>query len=167
MNLICNFNVYIKITNLATYVNENFPNIKIFIDVSSGGLSKSALNLGLPCCILRNKLRRSEQALTIDTYWPARLPAFVDASSYVASRSSCHKAHFGTSICRASVLICPHIQGQWTAHQLWPMGSLFLLSWSMIQMLVHLKTSPTLKDRLFKFCRRSFSGHCDVYGSYI
>ena len=47
MNLICNFNVNIKITNLATYVNENFPNIKIFIDVSSGGLSKRWRILGL------------------------------------------------------------------------------------------------------------------------
>ena len=46
--------------------------------------------------------------------------------SYVASCSSRYEALFGTRS-RASVLICPCIQRQWQACQLWPMSSLFLL----------------------------------------
>ena len=64
--------------------------------------------------------------MCIDTaYWPGP-PAFVDASSYVTSHSSHHKIQFGT-ICRASVLICPHIQRQRPARQQQPMSGLLLL----------------------------------------
>ena len=42
---------------------------------------------------------------TWTTHWPCP-PAFVDASSYITSRSSRHKAHFGAK-CVASVLILP------------------------------------------------------------
>ena len=35
--------------------------------------------------------------------------------------------HFFGATCGASVWICPHIQRQWSAHQLQPMSSLFLL----------------------------------------
>ena len=53
----------------------------------------------------------------------AQPPAFVDTSSYVASRHSHHKIHFGT-VCGASILICPSAK---PACQLWLMSSLFIL----------------------------------------
>ena len=50
----------------------------------------------------------------------------VDSNCYVTNRSSCYEALFGAT-CRSSVLICPRIQRQRPACQLWPMSSLFLL----------------------------------------
>ena len=73
-------------------------------------------------CSIHRHLREVESTLAL----PACLPAFVDSSSYVTSHSSHYEALFG-AICRASVLICPRIQTQWLACQLWPMMSLFIL----------------------------------------
>ena len=71
-------------------------------------------------------LRKVDLNLVSSVCWRHSLPAFVDCISYVVSHSNRYEALFGAT-CGASVLICPWIQRQRPARQLWPMSSVFLL----------------------------------------